>query len=85
MPQLVTVRVRLQDGRRYRAWVPVVPVVLLLSPVVVLAVAGAVIACLIYRIDPARALSALWGVVCALPGARFAIEQGRTAVHVAIR
>ncbi|MEU7853907.1 hypothetical protein [Nonomuraea sp. NPDC049141] len=85
MPQLVTVRVNRPDRRRIRIWVPVVPVVLVLSPVVVLAVVGAAVACHIYRIDLVRALCIGWRVVCALPGTRFDAEFSRTAVLVAIR
>ncbi|GLW96676.1 hypothetical protein [Microtetraspora sp. NBRC 16547] len=85
MPQLLTVRVKRRDGRPIRIWVPVLPVVLVLSPVVVLAVLGAAVACLVYRIDVVRALGTGWRIVSALPGTRFDIEQGRTGVLVAIR
>ena len=34
MPQLLTVRVKRPDGRPIRIWVPVLPVVLVFSPVV---------------------------------------------------
>ena len=37
MPQLLTVRVKRPAGRPIRIWVPVLPVLLLFSPVVVLA------------------------------------------------
>lgn len=85
MPQSVTVRVRRSSGRRFRIWVPVLPALLLLSPLVVLAVVGAVIACRIYRTSPHRALGTGWGLVSALPGTRFDIEHERTAVLVKIR
>ncbi|MFI9559258.1 hypothetical protein [Nonomuraea endophytica] len=85
MPQLVTVRVRRSDGRRIRVWVPVLPVLLVCSPVVALAVVGVAVACLLYRVDVVRALDAGWGIVRALPGTRFDIEQGRTGVLVSIR
>lgn len=85
MPQLVTVRVTRPDRRPIRIWVPVLPVVLVLSPVVVLAVLGAAVACLVFRISVARALGTGWRVVSALPGTRVDIEQDRTAVLVTIR
>jgi hypothetical protein len=85
MPQLLTVRVKHPDGRPIRIWVPVLPVVLVLSPAVVLAVLAAAVACLIYRVRVARALSVGWRIVSALPGARVDVEQGRTAVLVTIR
>ena len=56
MPQLLTVRVKRPDGRPIRIWVPVLPVVLVFSPVVVLAVLVAAVACLVYRVSVLRAL-----------------------------
>lgn len=85
MPQLLTARVTRPDGRPIRIWVPVLPVVLVFSPVVVLAVLVAAVACLVYRVNVVRALGTSWRIVSALPGTRFDIEQGRTAVLVAIR
>jgi hypothetical protein len=85
MPQLVTVRVTRPDRRPIRIWVPVLPVVLVFSPVVVLAVLAGVVACLVFRVSVAPALRAGWGVVSALPGIRVDIEEGSTAVLVTIR
>ncbi|TNH31342.1 hypothetical protein FHG89_02965 [Micromonospora orduensis] len=85
MPQLVTVKVNRPARRPIRVWVPVLPVALLLFPIVVLVVLAAIVACLVFRIGAVRALGAGWRVISALPGARFDIEQGRTAVLVAIR
>ncbi|MFF4778638.1 hypothetical protein ACFY05_38020 [Microtetraspora fusca] len=85
MPQLLTVRVERPDGRPIRVWVPVLPVVLVLSPVVVLAVLAAAVACLVYRLSVVRALGTGWRIVCALPGTRFDVQYSRTAVLVAIR
>ena len=85
IPQLVTIRYRRRGGRYRRLWVPVVPVALVLSPLLLLAVIGGVIACLIFRISPTGALRGLGRVLWALPGARFEIEDGRTAVLVSVR
>ncbi|MGA8114533.1 MAG: hypothetical protein WCA46_12770 [Actinocatenispora sp.] len=86
MPQLLTVRVKRPDRRRpVRIWVPILPLVLVFSPILVLAVLAAVVACVVYRISVLRALVTSWRVVSALPGTRFDIEQDRTAVLVAIR
>lgn len=85
MPQLVTVRVQPSRGRTVRIPIPVLPVLLILSPIVVLAVGVAAVACLVYRISVLRALGTGWGIVSALPGTRFDIEHGRTAVLVNIR
>jgi len=84
MPQLVTVRIRRANGRRHRFWVPVLPIALVLSPLLILATVVAAVACVIYHINPFRALGGMWRLFSALRGSRFDIEQGRTAVFVAI-
>lgn len=85
MPQLLTVRVKRPDGRPIRIWVPVLPVLLLFSPVVVLAALVAAVACLVYRVNVVRALGTGWRIVSALPGTRVDVEQGRSGVLVSIR
>lgn len=86
MPQLVTVRVKHPDGRPFRIWVPVLPVVLLFAPIVVLAMLVAVAACLFYRISVLRALVSGWRFISALPGTRVDLaEGGHTAFLVIIR
>ncbi|MGD9739981.1 MAG: hypothetical protein AB7U48_11345 [Bauldia sp.] len=84
MPQWVAVEVRRPDRRDVRIWVPVVPVALVFSPILLLAVLVAVVACIAYRISVVQAFGLSWGIVSALPGTRIDIEQGRSAVLVAI-
>lgn len=85
IPQLVTVRRRRSDGRWRRLYVPVLPVVLVLSPLLLLAVVGGVVACLATRVSPVGALRGAGQLLWALPGTRFEIDLGRTAVLVSIR
>jgi hypothetical protein len=85
MPQLLTVRVKRPDGRPIRIWVPVLPVALVFSPVLVLAALVAVVACIVYRINVVRAFVTGWRVFSASRGTRVNVEHGRTAVLVAIR
>jgi len=85
MPQLVTVRVNRPEGRAIRIWVPVLPVVLVLSPLLILAALAAAVACLVFRVRVVRAFGASWRLVCALPGTRFDVREGRMAVLVSIR
>ncbi|GAA2319448.1 hypothetical protein GCM10009853_091930 [Glycomyces scopariae] len=85
IPQLVTARWRRKDGRTGRLFLPVVPIVIVLSPLLVLAVIGGIIACLMFDMPPFRTLAGVGRLFWALPGARFDIEQGRTAVSVSIR
>lgn len=85
IPNLVTVRCRRADGRRLRLYIPVLPVLLVLSPLLLLAVLAGLVTCLIFRVSPVGALRGTGHVLWALPGARFEIEQGRTAVSVSVR
>ena len=85
MPQLLTVRVNRPEGRVIRIWVPVLPVVLVLSPFLILAALVAAVACLMYRIRVMQAFGAGWQLFCALPGTRFDVHEGRSAVLVSIR
>jgi hypothetical protein len=85
MPQLVTVRVNHPEGRPIRLWVPVLPVLLVLSPFLILAALLAAVACLMFRVRVMRAFGAGWRLFCALPGTRVDVHEGRTAVLVSIR
>ncbi|MFE3455204.1 hypothetical protein ACFXJ8_40430 [Nonomuraea sp. NPDC059194] len=58
---------------------------LVFSPVVVLAVLVAAVACLVYRVSVVRALGTGWRIVSALPGTRVDVEHSRTGVLIAIR
>ena len=85
MPQLLTVRVSRPKGRPIRIWVPVLPVVLVLSPFLILAALVAAVACLVYRVRVMRAFGTGWRLFSALPGTRVDVYEGRTAVLVSIR
>lgn len=85
IPHLVTVRHRRPDGRRLRLYVPVLPVLLVLSPLLLLAVPAGLVACLANRVAPVGALRGIGQLLWALPGTRFEVEQGRTAVLVSVR
>ncbi|MQM26989.1 hypothetical protein [Glycomyces albidus] len=85
IPQLVTVRWRRRGNRVRRLWIPVVPVALLLSPLLVLAVIGGVVACLLFDMSPLRMLGGIGRVLWTLPGTRFELEMHGTAVFLGIR
>ncbi|MGI8329776.1 hypothetical protein ACRYCC_07400 [Actinomadura scrupuli] len=84
IPHLVTVRHRRPDGRGLRLYVPVLPVLLVLSPLLLLAVPAGLVACLATRVSPVGALRGTGQLLWALPGIRIEIEQGRTAVLVSV-
>jgi hypothetical protein len=85
IPNLVTVGYRRANGRRLRLYVPVVPVGLVLSPLLLLAVLGGLVACLVFRVSPVGALRGTGQLLWALPGTRIEVEEGRTAVLVSVR
>lgn len=85
MPQLVTVKVGRPQRRPIRIWVPVLPVLLVMSPVIVLAMVVGAVACLVYRISLPRAFGTGWRIMSALPGTRVDVQHGRTAVLVTVR
>jgi hypothetical protein len=82
----VTVHWRRPDGTWRRVHVSVAPVLLALSPLLLLAVLGAVIVRRAIRadVDVTEAVRGLRGLLRALPGAEFEFEQGRTAVLVSV-
>ncbi len=85
IPQLVTVQLRTGRGSRRRLWVPLLPVALLLSPVLVLAVIGLVVGCLVLRVNPLRALSVTGRLLGSLAGTHVEIEHGERLALVKIR
>jgi hypothetical protein len=85
MPQLLTMRVDRPKRRPIRIWIPVLPVVLVLSPLLILAALAAVVACLVFRVSATRVLVSAGRLFCALPGTRFDVREGPAAVLVSIR
>lgn len=85
IPHLVTVGRRRPDGSWRRLHVPVLPVLLVLSPLLLLAVLVGLVACLATRVSPVGALRGTGQLLWALPGTQIEVEQGRTAVLVSVR
>jgi hypothetical protein len=85
IPQLVTVRVHSGQHRRVRLWIPLLPVLLVLSPLVAIALVVLLVACLATRVRPGQAFIAGWRLLRSLRGTRVEIQQGRTAVLVNVR
>ena len=84
MPQLVTVRVHSGQGRRIRLWIPILPILIVLSPLLIVAMVVVAVVCLFYRVNPLRAFGASWGLLSGLSGFRLDLLQGRTDVRVKI-
>ena len=85
IPHSVSMRYRRRDGRWRRLWVPAVPVVLLLSPLLLLAVVGGLIACCIFKVNFTGAMAGVGRLLWALPGTQVEMQHGRAAVLVNVR
>ena len=85
IPQLVTMRYRRPGGRWLRLYVPVLPVALVLSPLLLLAVLAGLVACRLTGVSPVGALRGTGQLLWALPGTRFELDDGQTAFLVSVR
>ncbi|MDA0563338.1 hypothetical protein LG943_03180 [Streptomonospora sp. S1-112] len=84
MPQLVTLRWRRPGGRRHTVHIPVLPVLVVLSPLLLLAVLAGLVACRIFGISPGGALRGAGRLLWALPGTQVEFHDGSTAMTVAV-
>jgi hypothetical protein len=86
MPNLVAVRYRHHGGGRWlRLYVPVLPAVLVLSPLLLLGVLAGLVACSVIGVSPVGALRGTWQLLWALPGTRIEMDDGQTGLLIGIR
>jgi len=85
IPQLVTVRYRGSGGRWRRLYIPVPLATLVLSPLLLLAALAGLIACVVFRVNPAAALRGAGQLLWALPGSRLEVDDGQTAFLISVR
>ena len=85
IPQLVTVGYRRPGGRWLRLYIPVVPVLLVLSPLLLLAVLAGLVACRVTGVSPVGALRGTGQLLWALPGSQLELEDGQTAFLIRVR
>ena len=85
IPYLVTVRYRRPDGHWRRLYVPVPPVLLVLSPLLLVAVLGGLVVCPFFRVSPVGALRSAGRLLWSLPGTRIELEDGQTALLIRVR
>jgi hypothetical protein len=84
IPQALSVRVHSGPSRRLRLWVPVVPVVILLAPLLALGLVVMLVGLAILRINPVRGLGAAWSLVAATRGLRLEINTRDLTIHVKV-
>ena len=85
IPLLVTVGYRPAGRRWRRLYIPVPLVLLVLSPLLLLAVLGGLGACLAFRVSPVGALCGTARLLWALPGTRIEMEDGQTGLRISVR
>jgi len=85
MPYLLRLRVRQPDRRTIRLWIPVLPVLIVGSPLLLLATLAAIIAGLVWRTNPIQALVGVGRLLCALKGTQVEVDQPDVLVLIDIR
>ena len=85
MPYLLRLQVRQPDHRTIRLWIPVLPVLIVGSPLLLLAALAAIIAGMVFRINPIRALVGVGRLLCALKGTQVEVDQPDVLVLIDIR
>ena len=85
MPYLLRLRVRQPDRRTISLWIPVLPVLIVGSPLLLLATLAAIIAGMVFRINPIRALVGVGRLLCALKGTHVEVDQPEALVRLDIR
>jgi hypothetical protein len=82
IPQVVSVKYQSRPDRRHRIWLPLLPIYLLLTPLLPLAIIALVIGCAHYRVNPLRILIALTRLLASLGGLHIDVAQGTTHVKI---
>ena len=85
IPLLVTVGYRPVGRRWRRLYIPVPLVLLVLSPLLLLAVIGGLVACRIFDVSPGGALRGAGQLLWALPGTRVEIADGQMDLLLRVR
>jgi uncharacterized membrane protein len=75
IPFVAVVSLRNQESRTFRLWIPLVLIWLLLLPIAILLSPFVLIACLVCRVNPLRAMAVAWQIVSALNDTQFEVEH----------
>jgi hypothetical protein len=84
IPIFAVIRFVTKTGRKPHIWVPLFLIWLLLAPLVIVLLPIAFIACLFMRINPFRAVAAVWSCLSATRGTHIEIDSGRASflIHI---
>jgi uncharacterized membrane protein len=75
IPFVAVVSLRNQESRTFRLWIPLVLFWLLLLPLAILLSPFILIACLVCRANPLRAMAVAWQIASALNDTQFEVEH----------
>ena len=75
IPFVAVVSLRNQESRTFRLWIPLVLIWLLLLPLAILLSPVILVACLVCRVHPLRAMAVAWQIVSALNDTEFEVEH----------
>jgi len=81
IPFVARISVR-RGPRDFRIWFPLAIVWLLLLPALLLLVPLGLIACLVARVDPLRAVSTLWAILFGVQGSEVELQSTRGSVSI---
>lgn len=75
IPFVAVVRLRNQDSRTFRLWIPLFLVWLLLLPLAILLSPFIFLACLVCRVNPFRGVAVIWQILSALTDTSLEVEH----------
>jgi hypothetical protein len=84
IPFVAVVSLRDRESRTFRLWVPLILVWLLVLPVVVLLSPLIVIACLACRVNPVRGFAVAWQILSALRETECEVDHRSAGVSICV-
>jgi hypothetical protein len=84
IPFVAVVSLPGRRSRTVRVWVPLILVWLLLAPLMVLLSPLLLIGCLVCRVNPFRAFSVAWQILCALNDTEIEVERRSAGVSICV-
>jgi len=82
MPYSSVETMAVRSQRRFRLWIPLPLVWVLLLPFVLLLAPVVFVACLAFKVDPFRGVSVYWQLFNGLRGLRVEVEDSGTRIRI---
>jgi hypothetical protein len=84
IPMIAIIHVRTHGNFRMRLWLPLILVWVLLAPVVILVMPLAIVAAVVWTINPFPLIAGLWRLISATRGVRVHVDTPGALVQVHI-